>query len=34
VVEIGSGCGAPAGVWQRVTQWADSTARAALEAIG
>jgi hypothetical protein len=33
-VEIGSGCGAPPGVWRRVTDWADSTARAALDAVG
>jgi hypothetical protein len=33
-VEIRSGCGAAPGVWQRVTDWTDSTARAALEAIG
>ncbi|HEY7671956.1 MAG TPA: hypothetical protein VIC71_07045 [Gammaproteobacteria bacterium] len=33
-VEIGSGCGAAPGVWQRVTDWTDSTARAALDAIG
>jgi hypothetical protein len=33
-VEISAGCSAPAGVWERVTDWTDSTARAALEAIG
>jgi hypothetical protein len=33
-VEISSGCGAAPGVWERVTDWTDSTARAALDAIG
>ena len=33
-VEIGAGCGAAPGVWQRVTDWTDSTARSALDAIG
>jgi len=33
-VEIGAGCGAGDGIWQRVTDWTDSTARAALDAIG
>jgi hypothetical protein len=33
-VEISAGCGAAPGVWQRVTDWTDSTARAALDAIG
>jgi hypothetical protein len=33
-VEIRAGCGAPPGVWQRITDWTDSTTRAALDAIG
>jgi hypothetical protein len=33
-VEISSGCGAAPGVWERVTDWTDSTARAALDSIG
>jgi hypothetical protein len=33
-VEISAGCGSAPGVWERVTDWTDSTARAALDAIG
>jgi hypothetical protein len=33
-VEISSGCAAAPGVWQRVTDWTDSTTRAAMDAIG
>jgi hypothetical protein len=33
-VEISSGCASTPGVWQRVTDWTDSTTRAALDAIG
>ena len=33
-VEIRAGCGTPPGIWQRITDWTDSTTRAALEAIG
>jgi hypothetical protein len=33
-IGISAGCGASPGIWQRVTDWADTAARATLEAFG
>jgi hypothetical protein len=33
-IEIDAACGAPRGVWRRITDWTDRTARRAVEALG
>jgi hypothetical protein len=33
-IEIDAACGAPRGVWRRITDWTDTAARRAVEAVG